>query len=275
VLSWDAAAKRLTHPAFDAVRVPVAALGAGAWPHVESLNRIASGARNLRGVPLRFVETGADAQGQHYELRIAETGEIATRANWHDLFNALAWTAFPAAKAAVSEMHARIIEQGGENELKRRSVARDVLTLFDENGAIVVSESRELLECMRGFEWKRLFWERREECTRQLRVYLFGHAIMEKMLAPHIGVTAKCVLFEAPPGWIRGGGTREQVEELDRRTADYLLDPAHLAATRSLQPLPILGLPGWDARGNEAVFYDDTSYFRPGYSKAKKHPQVQ
>lgn len=275
MLSWSDAAGRLKHPAFDAVRAPIAALGGETWPDLQSLNRIASGVRNLRGEPLTFVEASAETQGQHYELRIADTGEIATRANWHDLFNALAWTAFPSAKAAVSEMHARVIERGGESELKRRSVARDVLTLFDENGAIVVSESRELLACLRGFEWKRLFWERREECIRKLRVYLFGHAIMEKMLAPHIGVTAKCVLFEAPPGWIHERRVEDQAKELDLRAAEYLLDPVHLVSTRSLQPLPILGLPGWDARGNEEAFYDDASYFRPGYSKSRKTPQVQ
>ena len=36
------------------------------------------------------------ADGLHYEQRIAERGEIATReGNWHDLLNALIWLRFP------------------------------------------------------------------------------------------------------------------------------------------------------------------------------------
>jgi hypothetical protein len=276
MLPWREGALKFPHAAFDSVRVSLERLGGGAWPDADALNGALNGASNRRGARLRFVEAGVEAlAGQHYELRIAQSGEIATRANWHDLFNALAWTAFPATKAAISETHARIIESGGEEELKRRSVARDVLTLFDENGAIVVSESHELLEDLRGFRWKRLFGERRAECAEKLRVYLFGHAIMEKMLDPHIGVTAKCLLFEAPRGWLESHDARVQVRELDARAAEYLLDPTHLVSTRSLQPLPVLGIPGWDARNQDHAFYDNKDYFRPGYLKARKSTQVQ
>ena len=137
VLSWRDAWEKLKHPAFDAVRSSLETLPGTEWPGIAALNQRLHGIRNYRQVELKFVDPVAGAAlGQHYELRIAEAGEIATRANWHDLFNALAWTAFPRAKSAISEMHARIIASRGEAELKRRSVARDVLTLFDESGAI-------------------------------------------------------------------------------------------------------------------------------------------
>lgn len=271
MLTWQEAQARLAHPSFSAVHSSIAALPRADWPSLDELNQCLRGAMNRRGVPLRFAEPAAGAvAGQHYELRIAQAGEVATRANWHDVFNALAWTAFPGTKSAISEMHARIIESQGDAELKRRGVARDVLTLFDESGAIVVSESRDVLETLRDFGWKGLFWERRADWLKHVRVYLFGHALMEKMLAPHIGVTAKCVLFEAPRGWLAAHDVGAQVRELDQRAADCFMDPAHLASTRSLQPLPILGIPGWDARGEDEAFYDNTNYFRPGYADGRR-----
>lgn len=272
-VAWRDAQTRLMHPAFDAIRASLQQLPADAWPSLSQLNRCLGGARNHRGMALQCVapEAGA-APDRHYELRIAECGEIATRPNWHDLFNALAWTAFPRTKSAISAMHARIIAEEGAAELQRRGVARDVLTLFDESGAIVVSESPDTLATLRNFQWKALFWERRADWRRDAQVFVFGHALMEQMLAPHVGVTAKCLLLEVPRGWLSAGDAAARIGEIDRRTAEYFLDAAHLASTRSLQPLPLLGVPGWDVRAEEEAFYDDVRYFRPGYSRP---PRVQ
>jgi len=58
---------------------------------------------------LRFVcgLTPAD----YYELHVGRHGEVPTRpANWHDWFNALAWLAWPKAKAALNARHVRAIE---------------------------------------------------------------------------------------------------------------------------------------------------------------------
>jgi len=54
---------------------------------------------------VRFVppRTRHDEGRPYYELHIAQTGEVETRpGNWHDLFNALAWVAFPRRKAAIN-----------------------------------------------------------------------------------------------------------------------------------------------------------------------------
>jgi dihydroorotase len=92
----------LAHPAFDALRP---------WLGVErtlaGLNRFAE-ERKIRtesGKPVRFVPPGA--KDAYYELKVFRTGEIETRPdNLHDFFNALAWLAFPRAKARINALHA-------------------------------------------------------------------------------------------------------------------------------------------------------------------------
>ena len=95
-------------------------------------------------MPVRFVtpREHTERERRYYELHIAATGEVETRAeNWHDLFNALAWIAFPRAKAAINAQHAAILEERGEAEARRRSPERDALTVFDEGGVVVASSS--------------------------------------------------------------------------------------------------------------------------------------
>ena len=105
-------------------------------------------------MPLRFVPPSpADP---YYELHVHESGCVATRhGNWHDLFNALAWLAFPRTKAAINALHAAQIPREG----KRRGRLRDMLTLFDEGGAIVLCADAELESMIRGFRWRELFWD--------------------------------------------------------------------------------------------------------------------
>jgi Protein of unknown function (DUF3025) len=88
------------------------------------------------------------------------------------------------------------------------------------------------------------------------------------MLAPHIGLTAKALLIPVAPGRIAQAASEEGLtallRELDAELAAYFLNPDHLASTRSLQPLPVLGIPGWDARNASPAFYANSDYFRPG-----------
>ncbi|TGT79046.1 DUF3025 domain-containing protein, partial [Mesorhizobium sp. M8A.F.Ca.ET.161.01.1.1] len=77
-----------------------------AWPSVAALDA------RLAVPGKRLVEQDAAllADGLHYETRIAR-GRIATRAdNWHDLFNALVWAAYPQLKRALNVQQCRHIE---------------------------------------------------------------------------------------------------------------------------------------------------------------------
>src|SRR5882672_5179078 len=213
------------------------------------------------GAPIRFVPPAASAQ---YEVRIFETGEVQTRPDsWHDLFNALAWLAFPRTKAVLNRHHYEQIKSRVGERL--RGTVRDVLTLFDEGGIVVAAADAELSCLLREFRWKELFWKRRTEVRRSMRFYVFGHAIYEKALEPYKGVTAKALILDAAPGLLDAPIER-QLRELDARAADYFSGTQALASTRNLSPLPILGIPGWEPANASEEYYDDPSQFRPGLS---------
>ena len=186
-------------------------------------------------------------------MRIAETGEIETRpGNWHDLFNALAWVTFPHAKAAINAQHAAILGERGEAEARRRGPERDALTLFDEGGVIVATEDTSLTQLIVDFRWKDLFWKRRAELERSTRFFAFGHALFEKALEPYIGMIAKTVFIPFAA----------DTAAADRLVAAHFSDRSNFPRAKALPPMPVLGVPGWDARNMAESFYDDASHFR-------------
>src|SRR5436190_11260102 len=120
---------------------------------LDELNHAARGVRTESGRDIRFVPP-SDARGP-YELRVHETGRIETRPdNLHDWFNALCWLAFPRTKARINAMHAAAIP----HERGQRGRLRDLLTIFDEGGAIVVCADEQLNQLVREHRWKALFW---------------------------------------------------------------------------------------------------------------------
>lgn len=189
----------------------------------------------------------------YYELKVFETGRVETRPdNLHDFFNALAWLAFPRTKARINALHAAEIPREGG----RRGRLRDLLTIFDEGGAIVQCEDRGLISMFTEFRWKELFWENRDRVRAAMRVVVFGHAVLEKALEPWPGITCKAIVVPA-------GG------DPDVHAQAWLAQLEPGATPRSLAPLPIFGYPGWFPGSERAEFYDDARYFRP-YGKAGK-----
>jgi hypothetical protein len=160
-------------------------------------------------------------------------------------------------------INARHYQSMAAGEGGQRPPQRDALTLFDEDGILILSSDPALLELVRDFRWKELFWNRRAQVRENMRFFLFGHALYQKAMHPFIGMTGKGILLGMPPAFF-GGPLRSQVAEADRRLASYLLDGGRLAKGRDLAPLPVLGVPGWWEGNNCGDFYDNTGYFRPG-----------
>jgi len=202
---------------------------------------------NLRtesGQPVRFVPPAAS--DPYYEIQLFETGKVQTRIDSrHDLFNALVWLAYPKTKARITAMHAREIPREGG----KRGRLRDMLTIFDEGGAIAACGD-EVAALVRGAQWKQLFLERH----RDLRIVVLGHAVLEQALEPYPGITCK-VVFVAPG------------EDLDARCAEWI--GTHPHSPRDLPPLPVMGYPGWYPGNGTAGFYDDARIFR-GLSGAER-----
>jgi hypothetical protein len=101
-----------------------------------------------------------------YELRIAATGEIPTRAdNLHDVCNALSWAAFPRAKWAltcrIAELQkARLDATGALPSARDRE--HDRLALLDEGGLISLGDDRALdaeLDGARGVIVGHALWQ--------------------------------------------------------------------------------------------------------------------
>ena len=263
-MDWTAARGRLAAPIFAPLAPVLARLPADRWPTHEELTALAAHVTTERGEPLRFVRPRerSEAERRHYESHIAETGEVQTRpANWHDLFNALAWITYPRAKARINAQHAAILAEGGEAEARHRSPERDALTLFDEGGVIVASASASLLKLVVDFEWKELFWSRRVELQQKVRFMAFGHGCFEQALEPYIGMVAKTVFvpiselfFMLPP--------ESQLEEADKLVAEHFASRARFASPKSMPPMPVLGVPGWHFAEQDEAFYDDAGHFR-------------
>ncbi|HEX4798261.1 MAG TPA: DUF3025 domain-containing protein [Burkholderiales bacterium] len=252
----------LDAPIFTALKPLLQRLPTDRFPRLDELNALATPTVvSGGGAPIRFVPPAASAQ---YEVRIFEAGEVQTRAdNWHDLFNALVWLAFPKTKAVLNRHHCEQIRARRGERL--RGTARDVLTLFDEGGIIVAAADAELPVLLREFRWKELFWRRRADVLRSMRFYVFGHAIYEKALEPYKGVTAKALIVDVAPDLLDVPLAR-QLTELDAHAADYFSGSQALASTRTLSPLPILGIPRWEPANACEEYYDDRAQFRPGRS---------
>jgi hypothetical protein len=215
--------------------------------------------RTATGCPVRFVPPAA--ADPYYEVHLFETGRVQSRAgNLHDLFNALAWLAFPRTKALINALHAEEIprERGRRGRRGRR---RDLLTLLDEGGAIVQCDDAELIALVRGFRWKELFWEERARVERRMRFRVLGHATLEQALDPWPGIACKAIFVPLDA-------------DADAAAHAWLAALPGEVTPVVLAPLPVFGYPGWLPAGERAEFYDDTRYFRPFTEKPGKDAPV-
>ncbi len=248
------------------------------WPSLEDYQRVLQQPATVltaTGQPLRIVPQDGKPNcfEAHYAPRIYLTGELQTRReNWHDFFQFLTWRLFPATKAAINALHYPAARQrlSGAAMSGRRAPLENMLSLFDEGGAVVYSSDAGLLQSIREFRWKELFWRRRAELADKLGVVVFGHALYEKGLAPYIGMTANCILLQVDAAFMRAG-REAQVGALDERLAQLFAAGVALQAPKDLSPLPILGLPGWDAGNTRETYYENFAYFRAGHERGAVH----
>ena len=240
----------LAHPVFDPLRPSLERLEVPFGASLEQLNALAhaAGLRVEGGSVLRFVPPSpAENRYGDYEMRVFDSGRVETRPDSkHDLFNALAWLAFPRTKARLNALHAAEIPR----ENGRRGRFRDLLTLIDEGGAIVECGDTGLVAMLRGFRWRELFWENRGRVLRSMRVHVLGHAVLEQALRPWPGITCK-VIFVAPG------------KDPDAEAAAWLGRLPREATPGELAPLPVFGFPGWFSGSDRPEFYEDSRFFRP------------
>lgn len=263
-MDWREARERLGAAIYAPLREALARLPPDRWPDRADLTALARGVATSRGQPVRFIapRERTDRERRYYEQHIAASGEVETRAeNWHDLFNALVWVTFPRAKAAINAQHAAILDERGESESRRRSPERDALTLFDEGGVAVACSAPHLLKLMVDFEWKEVFWNRRDELLATTRFFAFGHGCYEQSLAPYIGMVAKTVFVTVEGSFLRLPAD-EQLARTDALLAAHFSDRRNFPSPKAMAPMPVLGVPGWHPATDTESFYDDASHFR-------------
>jgi len=249
---------KFDHPAFAPYQSLIDALGlARGLPSLDTLNALAAarGTTQARGLPLRFFTPGGRLSARDYETHILHSGQVPTRANtWHDVLNALVWLRFPRFKAALNAAHGEAIAVEPDSRRGRR---RDALTVLDESGVWVISRQPALPELLLERAWQPLFWDRRSEVETDMRFVVIGHALLEKALAPYPSMIGKCLLLNS--------------DSLDPDAAEVQAAMAlgAIDTPRQLAPLPVQGIPGWDAANAHAAYYANQEVFRP----ARKPPE--
>lgn len=228
---------------YSALREPIAASLHSGQPVAEVLNTLKTMGSSLKS-SVQFVPASTLPSGESYESFIHRTGTVPTRNNLHDLFNGIVWRRFPRAKKRLNELQAAEITTQGVRHV--RGALRDALTLFDENAALLQAPVA-LVDSLKHRDWRALFITHRQLWA-DAHLTLFGHALMEKLVAPRKGITAHVWLL--PPGM--------DVEEV-------LLDSLSCGSLtqKPFHPLPVLGVPGWWPGNDEPEFYEDLSVFRP------------
>ena len=276
----------------------LAAWGQTAWR--ETFNRHAATQATVSGSgkALHFVPANLLPAGIAYEEFIFKSGQVPSRDNPHDFFNALIWLAFGKTKALLNRWQAQQIAAHGIGA--SRGKLRDFLTVFDENALLLIADYPAKY-CLEQHDWITLLVKRRSDWLREnssLMAIPFGHALLEKLLKPYKALTAhvwtitdlKCCLaikknpynpsFHALSKTKMPEKAHKEyssafltaftvLSKLDQQVATVLeaVLPNLTASNRYLHPLPVLGIPGWWPANEQASFYEDTQVFRPRRKK--------
>ena len=227
---------------------PWRAPGQAVARQVEAGSTVAQALNAQQRAPKRFVPQAELPAGVAYEQHIFESGCVPTRDGLHDFFNGLAWMHFPRTKLRLNALQATQIARIGIQPV--RGPARDALTLFDENVALLQAPDA-LWNALVAKDWQAVFatlrplWE-------VSQLILFGHALTEKLVAPRKSITAHVYRVQS------GSQTLPDIDAWLARE----LSAEHLAA-KPFAHLPVLGVPGWCSANAQADFYADASVFRP------------
>lgn len=265
----------LKSPIFTPLHPLLHSLQTGIFPGLKDLNRLLLPPYPVisvqAGYPLQFVPQAQGRMGfeAQYEPRCYLSGEVQTRPeNWHDLFNAMVWLTYPKSKAAINTRHYHALKNNLDTSNSQRGKVRDMATLLDESGVIIACSNPALIELLKTFQWKELFWHRRDQVRQEMGFYIFGHGLYEKALQPYVGMTGQGLILQVAADFFEHDLPR-QLSELDQRLAEYLDHDGNCLTPRALHPVPILGVPGWVEGNEEATYYDDTTYFRAGRRELK------
>ncbi len=234
---------------------------------------------NNQAYNLSFVSQNSLPEGIGYEQFIGSTGKIPTRDNLHDLFNGSIWLTFPKTKALLNYYHMLEIakqDSNNSNVKQSRGRIRDTITVFDENGAILVTADPSIGEALIKFDWQaslvtprnKFDYPQHPNLDAKVAVYIFGHALLEQLIEPRKALCAHSVVINVEQEFF-SLSMIERMNYLDNKLAnvmDKLLSQDSITP-RQLAPLPILGVPHFWPENADVSFYKDAYVFRSGRRK--------
>ncbi|ALF59640.1 DUF3025 domain-containing protein [Psychrobacter urativorans] len=232
---------------------------------------------NNQAHTLKFVAQDDLPEGIGYEHFIGTTGNIPTRENLHDLFNGSIWLTFPKTKALLNYHHMLEMAAQSTNAIDSpknpRGRVRDTITVFDENGAILVTCEPDIGTALIDFNWQNSLVAPRAEWDNPLAprndakaaVYIFGHALLEQLIEPRKTLCAHSVVLNVSPDFFTQA-LPERIAQIDTLLAEHMhhLLSQEAVTPRQLAPLPILGVPHFWADNVNPEFYSDSRVFRSG-----------
>lgn len=208
------------------------------------------------GRALRFAEAAGHG-ALAFETRVANDGVIGVRpGSLHDILNALAWLAFPRAKAALNARH---VGDPRSDTPSGRSPVRDAATLVDESGLILACAEGALVALLRAHAWRALFIARRDDVAWSMRPLVIGHGLLAKLVAPFRAITARTLVVALDPATLPDG--QRGTNAIDAAAARAIAGAAFAVA--NLPPLPVAALPGWDGERLGEGLFTDRAVFRP------------
>jgi hypothetical protein len=276
----------------------VGLLDGGIFPNSSMLNALAQRFYGKWSGPV-FKDQGTfeECENRYYETIISEDNTVPTREkSWHDLFNALIWLQFPKTKKYLNTLHVNDIVSYGANP---RTERRNRITHFDECGLVLAVELpaplfkngsegqkqsatnadhklnavdiAQWLNALANHQWHDVFIQNRSIWHNRVTPFIFGHANLEMMLSPFIGLTGKWLAVPVAQGF----GELEKWEQrqmLDEAMLKRLNELNDFNSAPLLKPLPLLGIPNWH-NDQTPAFYANKDYFRPVRANAK--PTIQ
>ncbi|GEA06274.1 hypothetical protein KUL42_10350 [Alteromonas sp. KUL42] len=269
----------------------VGLLDCSSFPTVAQLNNAINRFQcNWNGPSFKGQSTFSPDEKRYYETIISEDNVVPTREDsWHDLFNALIWLQFPKTKQLLNTLHIEDIKAVGANP---RTPRRNRITHFDECGVVLAVEFKgdrkgelnrenaaksninisKWLDDLAHHNWQSVFVEHRTVWHQCVTPFVFGHANLEMMLNPFIGLTGKWLAVAVPEGFHEQSPWQQRAI-LDDAMVDRINKLGCFQHSPLLKPLPLLGVPHWyDNQTSE--FYQNTEYFRPLRENAKATIQL-
>ena len=251
---------------------------AGSADLMAALNQCLAGTSSVTGAgkPLHFIPQDDLPEGEAYEAHIAATGGVPTRLNLHDFFNACIWLTFPKTKAVLNQRQAEQLKHFGVQHT--RGMARDALTLFDENAALLVVSDPRIGHALRAFDWhhaliaSRVDWDDpfTPRADAKAVLHAFGHALMEKLTAPRKAICAHTWVMQVDADWF-SLPPAARLLALDAILAQQI--QAWDINPRDFCPLPMLGVPHFWADNADETFYNDERVFRSGRMRLQTSTQ--